>query len=164
MLLRKRTPWNLTIPLQSCIKFGMRLVHLPGGSMKALVLHSPISLAALALCLICSFHQTALAAAGDLDTSFDGDGKNTTDFFNRTDIAQAVAVQPDGRIVVAGTIGGVGAVPTTFQISVSRATTRTARSISVSAAAARSTPTSTAGRIKPSPSPFSPTARSSSPA
>jgi len=79
--------------------------------MKALVLHSPISLAALALCLICSFHQTALAAAGDLDTSFDGDGKNTTDFFNRTDIAQAVAVQPDGRIVVAGTIGGVGGSP-----------------------------------------------------
>jgi uncharacterized delta-60 repeat protein len=43
-------------------------------------------------------------ADGTLDSSFDGDGKVTTDIFGEIggDIAYAVAVQPDGRIVVAG--------------------------------------------------------------
>jgi uncharacterized delta-60 repeat protein len=39
---------------------------------------------------------------GSLDTSFDGDGRLTTDFFGRDDEAYAVAVQPDGKIVVGG--------------------------------------------------------------
>ncbi len=39
---------------------------------------------------------------GSLDTSFDTDGKVTTDFLANNDIAQAVALQPDGKIVVAG--------------------------------------------------------------
>src|SRR5207244_3466569 len=49
---------------------------------------------------------------GTLDTTFGGDGKVTTDFLGDcptpdvplcgSDFAQAVAVQPDGRIVVAG--------------------------------------------------------------
>ena len=39
---------------------------------------------------------------GSLDTSFDGDGKVTTDFFGFADRAEAVAIQPDGKIVVAG--------------------------------------------------------------
>src|SRR5262245_13556513 len=38
---------------------------------------------------------------GTLDTTLDGDGVQTISF-GRTDIAQAVAVQPDGKIVVAG--------------------------------------------------------------
>jgi uncharacterized delta-60 repeat protein len=45
---------------------------------------------------------TALAAPGDLDTSFSGDGKQTTDFFGASDGANAVAVQADGKIVAAG--------------------------------------------------------------
>jgi len=40
-------------------------------------------------------------AAGDLDTSFDGNGKKAISF-GGTDIAHAVLVQGDGRIVVAG--------------------------------------------------------------
>ena len=54
--------------------------------------------------LIGSNEDFALArynSDGSLDTSFDGDGKATTDF-NRSDCANAVAVQPDGKIVVAG--------------------------------------------------------------
>ena len=41
---------------------------------------------------------------GSLDTSFDGDGKVFTDFGN-SDRGNAVAIQPDGKIVVAGTSG-----------------------------------------------------------
>jgi uncharacterized delta-60 repeat protein len=39
---------------------------------------------------------------GSLDTSFDGDGKQTTDFASGTEGAQALLLQSDGRIVVAG--------------------------------------------------------------
>jgi len=42
---------------------------------------------------------------GTLDTSFDSDGKVTTNF-GTSDVAQAVAIQPDGRIVAAGVSGG----------------------------------------------------------
>jgi len=42
---------------------------------------------------------------GSLDTSFDLDGKVTTDF-GASDVAQAVTIQPDGRIVAAGVSGG----------------------------------------------------------
>ena len=41
-------------------------------------------------------------ADGSLDTSFDTDGKVTTDFGSGDDSARAVAVQPDGKLVVAG--------------------------------------------------------------
>lgn len=39
---------------------------------------------------------------GRLDTTFDGDGRATTEFFGFADQANAVALQRDGRIVVAG--------------------------------------------------------------
>jgi len=39
---------------------------------------------------------------GSLDTTFSGDGKATVDFFGAFNNASAVAIQPDGRIVVAG--------------------------------------------------------------
>ena len=39
---------------------------------------------------------------GSLDNSFDTDGRVTTDFSGEADYAMAVAVQPDGKIVVAG--------------------------------------------------------------
>ena len=39
---------------------------------------------------------------GSLDMSFDGDGTVTTDIATSTDIAQSVAIQSDGKIVVAG--------------------------------------------------------------
>ena len=41
-------------------------------------------------------------ADGTLDTSFGGDGIVTTDFDGQVDQANSVAVQPDGKIVVAG--------------------------------------------------------------
>ena len=51
------------------------------------------------------------AAPGDLDPSFGTGGRVTTDFSGRSgfDLAYAVAIQPDGKIVVAGdTLGRVG--------------------------------------------------------
>src|SRR4029079_15216061 len=43
-------------------------------------------------------------ADGSLDNSFSGDGKQTTDFLNR-DGANAVALQPNGKIVAVGRVG-----------------------------------------------------------
>lgn len=42
---------------------------------------------------------------GSLDTSFDGDGIVTTDLSGQDDDARALVIQPDGKIVVAGTAG-----------------------------------------------------------
>ncbi len=39
---------------------------------------------------------------GTLDTTFDGDGRMMADVAGANDIARSVAVQPDGRIVIAG--------------------------------------------------------------
>ena len=42
-----------------------------------------------------------MANPGDLDTSFDGDGKRAINF-GGTDEARVALVQPNGRLVVAG--------------------------------------------------------------
>src|SRR5712691_1227384 len=54
-----------------------------------------------------SLESRCLLSAGSLDTSFDTDGIVTTPFGTSADEARAVAVQSDGKIVVAGraTIG-----------------------------------------------------------
>lgn len=44
----------------------------------------------------------ASAADGDFDLTFDGDGRVITDVNGITDIAQEIAVQPDGKIVAVG--------------------------------------------------------------
>ena len=56
-----------------------------------------VALAALAVCA-----PPAAAAPGDLDASFSGDGRVSTLTSPDTFVARAVAMQPDGRIVVAG--------------------------------------------------------------
>lgn len=45
------------------------------------------------------------AAGGDLDPSFSGDGRLTTYFDQPWSIARAVALQPNGKIVIAGSAG-----------------------------------------------------------
>ena len=45
---------------------------------------------------------TAIAAAGDLDSTFSGDGRQTTNFSPGRDEANGVAIQSDGKIVVVG--------------------------------------------------------------
>ncbi|MGE5249728.1 MAG: delta-60 repeat domain-containing protein [Bacteroidota bacterium] len=48
------------------------------------------------------FALARFSATGALDASFDGDGRLTTAFGSGPDEAYAMALQPDGRIVVAG--------------------------------------------------------------
>ena len=50
------------------------------------------------------FALVRYAADGSLDTSFGGDGRVMTDFTAASDKAFAVAIAPDGKIVVAGAI------------------------------------------------------------
>ncbi len=56
----------------------------------------------LILCLALLASIRALAAPGDLDPSFNGTGKVTTAIGTSDDSGQAVAVQGDGKILVAG--------------------------------------------------------------
>jgi uncharacterized delta-60 repeat protein len=49
----------------------------------------------------------AVAAPGDLDTSFSSNGKVTTNFTGRDDFGVGVAIQTDGKIIVAGIAGGL---------------------------------------------------------
>ncbi len=80
---------------------------------------------------------------GSLDTSFSGDGKQTTDF-GRPRRGDGVALQGDGKIVVVGS-GGSAAAAT----SRSPATTPTARSTRASPATASRRPTSGASTRRP---------------
>src|SRR5919199_6172786 len=57
---------------------------------------------AAALAALALVAAPAAAAPGDLDPSFSGDGRVSTLSSPDTFVARAVAVQPDGRIVVAG--------------------------------------------------------------
>ncbi|WP_351234945.1 calcium-binding protein [Streptomyces sp. NPDC002133] len=68
------------------------------------------AVAALGAALVLVCPGVALAAPGDLDPTFGTDGKVTTDFGGNSDLAFAVAVQADGRIVTAGEsgLGGIG--------------------------------------------------------
>ena len=56
---------------------------------------------------------------GSLDNSFGNNGKVTTDFFRSVDSISAIAIQPDGRIVVAGfaQLAGSGSSPRVFALA-----------------------------------------------
>jgi uncharacterized delta-60 repeat protein len=58
---------------------------------------------AAAVMVVIMTGQIAQAADGDLDPTFETDGKVLTDFNHSTDIADAVAIQADGKLVVVGT-------------------------------------------------------------
>jgi len=59
--------------------------------------------AAVSMLALFAYPQTMKAADGDLDPTFGVDGKVITDFNHSTDWANAVALQPDGKLVVVGT-------------------------------------------------------------
>lgn len=56
----------------------------------------------LSFVLIATLAGSALAADGDLDPAFGGDGKVRTNFTTRVDLRVRVAIQTDGQIVAAG--------------------------------------------------------------
>ncbi|HEX7999045.1 MAG TPA: FG-GAP-like repeat-containing protein [Pyrinomonadaceae bacterium] len=57
---------------------------------------------------------------GSLDNSFDTDGKVTTSILGNNDVARAVAVQPDGKIVAAGFAGATTQSGTDFEFALVR--------------------------------------------
>jgi uncharacterized delta-60 repeat protein len=61
-----------------------------------------ILITAAAITALTGGSVTGHAADGDLDQTFGRSGRVTTDFSATTDIAYAVALQPDGKLVVAG--------------------------------------------------------------
>ena len=61
-----------------------------------------VRILAAALAALAVWAPPAGAAPGDLDASFSGDGRVSTLTSPDTFVARAVAIQPDGRIVVAG--------------------------------------------------------------
>jgi len=61
---------------------------------------------ALALAVLATTASPALAAPGDLDPSFSGDGFDTQNVLG-DDCARDVAVQPDGKIIVVGGCDGM---------------------------------------------------------
>jgi uncharacterized delta-60 repeat protein len=58
-------------------------------------------------------------ADGSLDKRFAKNGKITTDFFRNVDSISAIAIQPDGRILVAGfaQLAGSGSTPRVFALA-----------------------------------------------
>ena len=56
----------------------------------------------VALLMTLSSVHAVQAAPGDLDPTFDSDGRVTTDFAGNSDVAFALAIQADGKLVVAG--------------------------------------------------------------
>lgn len=58
--------------------------------------------AQLLLCTCFALPYHSFAQAGSLDLTFDTDGKVTTDIGNGNDDVRAIAIQTDGKIVVAG--------------------------------------------------------------
>ena len=65
-----------------------------------------LAAAVAALTAVLLWAPAAIAAPGDLDPSFSDDGTLTTDFAARSDAGRAVALQADGKIVVAGSSYG----------------------------------------------------------
>lgn len=57
------------------------------------------------LVLVLAPALSSATAPGDLDTTFDGDGRVTTDFGTLNDACRGLALQSDGRIVAAGWSG-----------------------------------------------------------
>src|SRR5438128_3958810 len=70
-------------------------------ALRSFIRNLAISAAAIMLVFSAS-GQMALAAGGDLDPTFGTGGQVTTDFKHSTDISNAVALQPDGKLVVVG--------------------------------------------------------------
>src|SRR5687767_11361780 len=79
-----------------------------------------LALVLIILLLSLPLSNTVEAAAGDLDASFGNAGKVITDFFGNSDEAHAIAIQTDGRIVVAGTSRDISIPEQTTRFAIAR--------------------------------------------
>ncbi|MBN2547675.1 MAG: hypothetical protein JXB15_00845 [Anaerolineales bacterium] len=74
-------------------------------SLSAIAIQPDGNILAAGTCFSSPNHDFILArfnSNGELDASFDGDGKTLTNFLGCDDHGNAVAIQPDGKIIVAG--------------------------------------------------------------
>jgi uncharacterized delta-60 repeat protein len=69
------------------------------------------------LLVVCAAPAVCLAGAGDLDPTFGDGGKVITDFGFNFDTAHALAIQADGRIVVAGRTLGFNTLGDDFALA-----------------------------------------------
>ena len=83
---------------------GKVITDFAGGedSAKDIVIDPSNRIVAAGTCGSINFAVARYNSNGTLDSTFDGDGKANTDFFGLMDQGNAVAIQPDGKIVVAG--------------------------------------------------------------
>lgn len=70
--------------------------------MRAVRARVSVMVGVLAGVLLGAVPPAALAAPGDLDATFDGDGRVTTDVAGGTDLGTGIAVQADGKTVAVG--------------------------------------------------------------
>jgi uncharacterized delta-60 repeat protein len=83
--------------------FGNCRVALPRSSrVRRLLSRRPSIVVAVTVLAFIASTGAARGAAGDLDSTFGRGGKVITDFNHTTDIANAVALQADGKIIVVG--------------------------------------------------------------
>jgi uncharacterized delta-60 repeat protein len=83
---------------------GKVITDFAGGedSINDIVIDASNRIVAAGTCGSINFAVARYNTDGTLDTTFDGDGKANTDFFGLMDQGNALAIQPDGKIVVAG--------------------------------------------------------------
>jgi uncharacterized delta-60 repeat protein len=83
---------------------GTVITDFAGGedSVRDIVIDSSNRIVAAGTCGAVNFALARYNSDGSLDSTFDGDGKASTDFSGLSDEGQAVAIQPDGKIIVAG--------------------------------------------------------------
>jgi uncharacterized delta-60 repeat protein len=79
---------------------GLRRTMMPASANR----RSALPVAGVVL-LVVVVSTLAMAAPGDLDPTFDGDGKATTDFASFTEQAAEIAIQGNGKILAAGGTG-----------------------------------------------------------
>lgn len=104
--------WLLGFAIQLCSCIGLLAAATSAhaasqDSIAGLALQSNGKIVAAGLATSDSFGLARYNTSGALDPSFAGDGKTTEDFGSEAE-ATSIALQPDGKVVVAGTAGDPG--------------------------------------------------------
>ena len=83
---------------------GKVITDFAGGedSIKDIVIDASDRIVAAGTCGSVNFALARYNSDGTLDITFDSDGKVATDFSGLSDAGESVAIQPDGKIIVAG--------------------------------------------------------------
>ena len=96
------TDSNATLGMDKGVSSPEALFPAPQCLARRSFIRSLATTAAAIMLVFSASGQRAQAAGGDLDPTFGTGGQVTTDFNRSTDIANAVALQPDGKLVVVG--------------------------------------------------------------